>query len=95
MDLYLVAFFCLSAQEKNYSISLFKHISHISKIFRINALVLLFRIVHLDVQPDNVMFPRKRSWQVKLLDFGSAVRWNPQGETKAERVLSPEYAGTT
>lgn len=30
------------------------------------------RIVHLDVNPHNVMFQSKRNWIVKLVDFGSA-----------------------
>uniref|UniRef100_A0A0N4ZEY7 Protein kinase domain-containing protein n=1 Tax=Parastrongyloides trichosuri TaxID=131310 RepID=A0A0N4ZEY7_PARTI len=31
-------------------------------------------IVHLDIQPDNVMFVNKRSWFIKLIDFGSSKR---------------------
>ncbi|KHJ85853.1 immunoglobulin I-set domain protein [Oesophagostomum dentatum] len=34
--------------------------------------VLHCRIVHLDVNPHNVMFQSKRNWIVKLVDFGSA-----------------------
>ncbi|KAI1702784.1 immunoglobulin domain-containing protein [Ditylenchus destructor] len=43
-------------------------------------------IVHLDIEPTNVMFTSKRSWQVKLIDFGSAHKMpgasQPQSPSK-------------
>ncbi|MFH4974950.1 hypothetical protein AB6A40_001659 [Gnathostoma spinigerum] len=30
-------------------------------------------IAHMDIQPSNVMFTSRRSWQIKLIDFGSAL----------------------
>uniref|UniRef100_A0A0N5BPH5 Protein kinase domain-containing protein n=1 Tax=Strongyloides papillosus TaxID=174720 RepID=A0A0N5BPH5_STREA len=31
-------------------------------------------ILHLDIQPDNVMFVNKRSWFIKIIDFGSSKK---------------------
>lgn len=48
----------------------------------------------MDLQPDNIMFPNKRSWNVKLLDTGTAVRIDAEkGEAKVERLGAPEYSG--
>uniref|UniRef100_A0A0K0DZ32 Protein kinase domain-containing protein n=2 Tax=Strongyloides stercoralis TaxID=6248 RepID=A0A0K0DZ32_STRER len=31
-------------------------------------------VLHLDIQPDNVMFVNKRSWFIKIIDFGSSKK---------------------
>uniref|UniRef100_A0A1I7XHH7 Protein kinase domain-containing protein n=1 Tax=Heterorhabditis bacteriophora TaxID=37862 RepID=A0A1I7XHH7_HETBA len=42
------------------------------KILQNNTILLYSRIVHLAVNPHNVMFQSKRNWIVKLIGFGSA-----------------------
>uniref|UniRef100_A0A914WDR8 Muscle M-line assembly protein unc-89 n=1 Tax=Plectus sambesii TaxID=2011161 RepID=A0A914WDR8_9BILA len=49
-------------------------------------------IVHLDVQPDNVMFTGKRSWNLKLVDFGSAVQRTATSQPKPHQSLNVEFA---
>uniref|UniRef100_A0A1I7S951 Protein kinase domain-containing protein n=1 Tax=Bursaphelenchus xylophilus TaxID=6326 RepID=A0A1I7S951_BURXY len=48
-------------------------------------------VLHLDVQPNNVMFAERRSWLVKLIDFDRAGKI---GNTKEinPKTLNPEWA---
>lgn len=50
-----------------------------------------FRIFYLDLQPDNILFTSRRSWNVKLVDMGSAVRLSKDGETKVTPLSAPDY----
>ncbi|KHN78737.1 Muscle M-line assembly protein unc-89 [Toxocara canis] len=47
-------------------------------------------IAHLDVRPSNIMFVSRRSWQLKLIDFGSAQTISP--EAKVPSPLNAHWA---
>jgi serine/threonine protein kinase len=34
------------------------------------------KIVHRDIKPENLMFLNKKSNNLKLIDFGLAIKWN-------------------
>ncbi|KAE9550262.1 hypothetical protein FO519_006523 [Halicephalobus sp. NKZ332] len=48
-------------------------------------------VIHMDVQPDNVMFANKRSWVVKLIDFEEA-QFVDSDIIKKRKPVNPEWA---
>lgn len=50
-----------------------------------------YSVLHLDIQPNNVMFADRRSWLIKIIDFDKAAFI---GQTKPINgaILNPEWA---
>ena len=48
-------------------------------------------IVHLDIKPENIMFEKKTSQSLKLVDFGLACKMNPDEIVKVS-ATTPEFA---
>uniref|UniRef100_A0A7E4UT80 Immunoglobulin I-set domain protein n=1 Tax=Panagrellus redivivus TaxID=6233 RepID=A0A7E4UT80_PANRE len=49
-------------------------------------------VLHLDVQPENVMFATKRSWIVKLIDFEESQFVDSPPPLKKRKPANPEWA---
>ncbi len=48
-------------------------------------------VVHLDIKPENIMFEKKTSQNLKLVDFGLACKMNPD-EIVQVSMTTPEFA---
>uniref|UniRef100_A0A914QDA6 Uncharacterized protein n=1 Tax=Panagrolaimus davidi TaxID=227884 RepID=A0A914QDA6_9BILA len=49
-------------------------------------------VLHLDVQPDNVMFATKRSWVIKLIDFEEAQFSDSGKPIRKRKPANPQWA---